>query len=269
MMKMMAYPALILILTAGVALGQDERRAINGQVYPLDMELDSVDDQYDGCRKKMAELVKDTFFPEELNNTERFGEAWRKGEREDYCNSPGHGLSRNNCIALFVYTDTVHQTFNPAVRHGKTKYTSSTFEWYSLQFYLTEALQILKASGNHWELTYRGTNVSFDKNVLNKEVRFGSFASSSRNYTIAQGFGNESCFQIFTCLGVSIQNYSYFPSEEEVLIPPYETFVVTDVLNKTAIPDLWCETVYVLNSTGTRSDLNCAVASGESLWYHK
>ncbi|KAG5267758.1 hypothetical protein AALO_G00225370 [Alosa alosa] len=72
MMVKMASPALILIFTAGVALGQDERQAVEGQALPLDMAVDSVDDQYQGCRDNMAELVKTEFLPRELQNTTVF-----------------------------------------------------------------------------------------------------------------------------------------------------------------------------------------------------
>ncbi|XP_076153312.1 ecto-ADP-ribosyltransferase 5-like [Alosa pseudoharengus] len=284
MMVKMASPALILIFTAGVALGQDERQAVEGQALPLDMAVDSVDDQYQGCRDNMAEMVKTEYLPRELENTTVFGRAWRQvihvSENQLHCD---HSLTRNHCIALYVYTgEDAYFDFNQAVRKGKLNYTTGTYEWYSLQFYLTEAVQILtgkqETGKNNCKITYRGTNHAFDKtNVLDKEVRFGSFASSSFVFEKAQEFGTKSCFNITTCYGAAIQNYSEYSDEEEVLIPPYEKFIVTDVLEKTKYPDLWCDTVYVLNSTGTRSDLNCAVAtiptttttvSGQSLPLH-
>ncbi len=43
-----------------------------------------------------------------------------------------------------------------------------------------------------------------------------------------------------------------------MLIPPYEKFKVTAVKTK-GQEGAWCDTVFVLNSTGTRSDLNCAL----------
>ncbi|XP_048124801.1 ecto-ADP-ribosyltransferase 5-like [Alosa alosa] len=269
-----------LIRADDVLLLQDERQAVEGQALPLDMAVDSVDDQYQGCRDNMAELVKTEFLPRELQNTTVFGKAWRNIETKNnlyYCDNDV--LSRNHCIALYVYTDNdVYADFNQADRKGKHNYTTGTYEWYSLQFYLTEAVQILTGKQNNCKITYRGTNLTFDKrNVLDKVVRFGSFASSSFVLDEAQKFGTKSCFNITTCYGAAMQNYSKYSYEEEVLIPPYEKFIVTDVLEKTKYPDLWCDTVYVLNSTGTRSDLNCAVAtiptttttvSGQSLPLH-
>ncbi|XP_062374147.1 GPI-linked NAD(P)(+)--arginine ADP-ribosyltransferase 1-like [Sardina pilchardus] len=259
-MAMMASPAVILLFSAGLALGQDERVAVNGKEYPLDMAFNSADDQYEGCAKNMANFVEAIFLKRELRNNDEFGDAWREVEQAHYCDNPGHGLTRNHCIALFMYTGTgVYYSFNSAVRNGKEKYNSLTFEWYSLQFFITEALQILQGKTTcRW--TYRGTRLEFDKDIKHKEIRLGAFTSSSLNHSIAQAFGNTSCFTTYTCYGVYIAQYSPF-DEEEVLIPPYETFVVIDVLSRASDPDLWCDTVYVLNSTGTRSDLNCAVVT--------
>ncbi|ROL51119.1 Ecto-ADP-ribosyltransferase 4 [Anabarilius grahami] len=60
--------ALLLILAA---LGQDHRAAaVEGQIFPLDMAPDSIDDQYMGCREKMAKLVET-----KLLNTKFFGKV--------------------------------------------------------------------------------------------------------------------------------------------------------------------------------------------------
>ncbi|XP_062374685.1 NAD(P)(+)--arginine ADP-ribosyltransferase 1-like [Sardina pilchardus] len=260
MMMKMASPVLNLIFTVGVALGQDERKAAAGHVFPLDMAVGSVDDQYQGCRERMAELVKIEFLPRELNNTTVFGKAWSKILEKKLHHCDNDVLPRNHCIALYVYTgDDAYRAFNKADRMGKHNYTNGTYGWYSLQFYLADAVQVLKGKHNNCNITYRGTDLTFDKNVLNKEVRFGSFTSSSFVPEKTQTFGTKSCFQIKTCYGAAIHNYSIY-DEKEVLIPPYEKFMVTDVLKRSKHCELWCDTVYVLNSTGIRSDLNCVVA---------
>ncbi|RXN30247.1 NAD(P)(+)--arginine ADP-ribosyltransferase 2-like protein [Labeo rohita] len=147
-------------------------------------------------------------------------------------------------------TNMADQNFDNAVRTDKKKYQDKTFPWYSLFFFLTEAIQILKEMQNGCRLTYRGTNVEFNGNVLNTEVRFGQFALSSLDRTKAEKFGTTSCFEIRTCEGVELANYSRFPYEKDVLIPPYEKFSVTEVKKRTDHADLWCETVYILESTG-------------------
>lgn len=197
---------------------------------------------------------------------------------------------RNHCIALFVCIcdvcgPQIHATFNKATYYGRGNYTNMTYQWYSLHFLLTNAIRLKKStmlSNNKCRSTYRGTKTRYY--VKGENIQFGSFTSSSLNRSVAQTFGNVSCFEIRTCHGAYISKYSNFTDQEEVLIPPYETFNVTAVLSRTAISSLWCDTVYVLNSTGIRSDLTCElvkqtnlshnprcglVTSGQSLIYYR
>ncbi|XP_051987632.1 erythroblast NAD(P)(+)--arginine ADP-ribosyltransferase-like [Xyrauchen texanus] len=234
----------LLILTVEVVLGQ---------IYPFDMAKHSVDDQYEGCRKEMSDLVFTSFLKKEINENSTYKAAWEEGKRN--AKTPADNLNMNHSIAIYVYTSRkVYEDFNYATRYDKQKYNSSTYKWYSLQFLLTEAIQILNETQKKCYLTYRGTDVEF--NVLSKEVRFGSFTSSSLNRSEARYFGDKSCFEIETCEGADVAKYSVYPYEEEVLIPPYEKFIVTAVKNNS-----WCKTVYELKSSGTESNLNCAVAS--------
>lgn len=130
---------------------------------------------------------------------------------------------------------------------------------YSLQFLLTEAIQTLKKTQQECFFTYRGTKLKFNDNVLDKEIRFGSFASSSLDINVTKDFGNESCFEIRTCEGANITDYSKNSTEKEVLIPPYEKFKVMAIKNR-GEEGAWCNTVFSLKSSGVRSDLNCKVA---------
>ncbi|XP_018943455.1 ecto-ADP-ribosyltransferase 4-like isoform X2 [Cyprinus carpio] len=247
--------ALLLILAA---LGQDHRTAVEGEVIPLDMATKSVDDSYDGCREKMANLVETKYLKKEMQSN--FANAWKHAEKN--YKPPGDNLTKNHSIAIYVYTNSmfeIYKDFNNAVRKEKNKYRNKKFKWYSLQFLLTDAIQILKKTQKECILTYRRTNVSFKKSVLNKEVRFGSFASSSLNHTKTNVFGNKSCFKIYTCESANLTKYSKYDKEEEVLIPPYEKFKVTAVNKRKHQKDLWCDTVFTLKSSGKRSDLNCAL----------
>jgi len=234
------------------------------------MAENSVDDQfylwYNWCAKKMERRVQTEFLKKEMTDT-KFATVWRDAENNH--KPPGDHLSKNHSVAIYTYTNsdfTLYQKFNNDVRTGKQKYKDGTYSWYSLHFWLTEAIQILKKTQNKCYNTYRGTNVDFDKNVKGREVRFGQFASSSLNRSVAEVFGTISCFEIYTCKGADVANYSRFPEEKEVLIPPYETFTVSDVKVKYMYnPDLWCDTVYTLESYSTRSDLNCAASSGNQV----
>ncbi|XP_059414960.1 NAD(P)(+)--arginine ADP-ribosyltransferase 1-like isoform X2 [Carassius carassius] len=248
--------ALLLILAA---LGQDHRAAAGvKKIFRLDLANNSVDDQYDGCEQKMAHRVETEYLKKEINNSPDYKIAWKKGE--DFVKAQNNKLTKNNLIALYVYSDShVFKLFNPDTRSGKTKYIQMRFKWYSLHFLLTEAIQILKKQQNKCYSTFRGTKAKFNESVLNKEVRFGSFASSSLDRKKARGFGNVSCFEIYTCKGADVSKYSKLPHEKEVLIPPYEKFKVTAVKKRKQQSNLWCDTVFTLNNTGTQSNLNCAL----------
>ncbi|XP_016351142.1 NAD(P)(+)--arginine ADP-ribosyltransferase 2-like [Sinocyclocheilus anshuiensis] len=248
--------ALLLLVIA--ALGQDHRAAVEEQIFSLDMAKKSVDDQYKGCREKMAEKVKTVFLNKEMNNSPGFKNAWKKGV--DFVKTQNDKLTKNHSIAIYVYSEcNIYTLFNNDTRSGKKQYKNETYKWYSLYFLLTEAIQLLKKTQNKCYSTFRGTKAEFDKHVLNKEVRFGQFASSSLVRKKAQRFGNVSCFEIKTCEGADVSKYSKLSHEREVLIPPYEKFKVTAVRTRRDEKDLWCDTVYTLKNSGKTSDLNCAL----------
>lgn len=187
-----------------------------------------------------------------------FNNAWEEGKR----NALNNTLKFHNSIAIYLYTNThkysIYPKFNNDTRYGKEKYTARTYKWYSLQFLLTEAIESLREEQNQCFNTFRGTNLIFN-GFTSPRIRFGSFTSSSFDLNIAKRFGNKSCFEINTCLGVNVTKYSRLPYEKEVLIPPYEMFKVTDIKTRPFQKDLWCETVFTLKSCGMRSVLNCAL----------
>ncbi|XP_056091567.1 ecto-ADP-ribosyltransferase 5-like [Rhinichthys klamathensis goyatoka] len=240
-------------------LGQDHRDAVEEQIFPLDMALDSVDDQYKGCRGKMANLVKTELLKRELDNKE-FCNTWHDGEKN--AKNPEDNLEQIHSVAIYVYTNNnlnVYCDFNNAVRSEKQKYKDKTFKWFSLHFLLTEAIQIIKKTEDSCFITYHGTTVEFAQDVLNTEFRFGSFTSSSLDRKVANGFGDKSCFEIYTCEGADVIKYSKYPDQKDVLIPPYEKFKVIDVKTRKEDKELWCDTVYTLETTGKISYLNCGV----------
>ncbi|XP_056609475.1 T-cell ecto-ADP-ribosyltransferase 2-like [Triplophysa dalaica] len=253
---MLTTGALILIVTFDIALGKDVPEK---GPYSLDMALHSVDDQYYVCTENMKEKVQTCYLEQEIiEDKSGFGEAWRDAENSSV---PQDDLTKNHLIAIRVYTGKkVYSEFNNAIRNGKQSYRQLAFGWYSLYFLLTEALRILKRTQKECIKTYRGTRVSFTQSdVFKKEIRFGSFASSSLDQNDAKNFGILSCFEIYTCLGADVTKYSEHPREKEVLIPPYEKFIVTAI--RKGQNDDWCETVYTLKSSGIQSNLNCAVAN--------
>ncbi|XP_016118586.1 NAD(P)(+)--arginine ADP-ribosyltransferase 1-like [Sinocyclocheilus grahami] len=155
---------------------QDHRAAAARKIYPLDMALNSVDDQFKGCRKKMSNHVRTNYLKKELNNSIDFRNAWK---------------------------------------HAEKNVTLMTYKWYSLYFLLTDAIQILKKQQNKCYLTYRGTNVTFNDHDFTG-VRFGSFTSSSVNDSRAHSFGNVSCFEIQTCEAALGQDHRLAAAVEKI-----------------------------------------------------
>ncbi len=222
------------------------------------MEPNSVDDQYMGCKEKMAHLVKTTCLMKEMKNSATFKHYWQHSK--NVVKFPKDHLTRDHLIAIHMYTGKyIYRQFNDATRYGRKQYKHKAFKWTSLHFLLTEAIQILKKQQNKCYLTYRGTTANFDKYVLNKEIRFGSFTSSSLDLKVTQGFGTKSCFEIITCESAKLIKYSQYPYIKEVLIPPYEKFIVTAVRTKQYYNNLWCDTVFTLKSSGRTSNMNCAL----------
>ncbi|XP_062271252.1 NAD(P)(+)--arginine ADP-ribosyltransferase 2-like [Scomber scombrus] len=229
----------------------------SSEPFPLNMAPDAVDDMYDGCREKM-ETVIDTYFKDELVGN--FSVAWKRAES---CSKKRHpedeDLTKNHMQAICAYTsNNIYEEFNNAVRTGKKTYTSS-FKFHSLHFWLTRAIQILNKK-QECRTSYRRTKVGFN-GKLHSIIRFGTFASSSKLPDLTR-FGSKTCFKIKSCLGAYLKDYSSLNrKEEEVLIPPYEIFQITNIKGKgkrSPMPD--CEKVFILESKGIASYLNCKAA---------
>ncbi|XP_042259896.1 T-cell ecto-ADP-ribosyltransferase 1-like isoform X3 [Thunnus maccoyii] len=233
---------------------------VNSSSFPLDMVHNAVDDKYKGCTERMEKKVEEEYFNKE--NKGKFQKAWKNaGKCSDKQKDPeDKALTKNHMKAICAYTsDEIYNEFNQAVRTGRDIYGSS-FKFHYLHYWLTSAIQTLKKSQN-CQTTYRRTWHEFTGKVKQK-IRFGAFASSSKR-TNLKHFGNKTCFKIKTCSGAYLKHYSTFEThEEEVLIPPYERFKITNIIEgRGKFPDLEdCEKVFILESAGEQSNLNCKLA---------
>ncbi|XP_062410160.1 NAD(P)(+)--arginine ADP-ribosyltransferase 2-like [Sardina pilchardus] len=242
------------------------------KAWPLDIAPNSIDDIYSSCTEEMSDGISG-YLANDMNANPDFKIAWKNAEKNNKHTNPENNLTVNHMIAIRVYVSggryEIYNKFNAAVREGRNIYKTTKFTYKALHFLLTDALKLLKENQQQRKnqkqkenriqkenqkqcmTTYRRTNVDFDTNV--KEIRFGSFTSTSLSKDLDR-FGDKSCFQIYTCHGAALGNYSHLPKEEEVLIPPYEKFrVVRDKRNA------WCREVYKLTSTGILSNLDCAL----------
>ncbi|NXS98221.1 NARE ribosyltransferase, partial [Jacana jacana] len=222
-------------LATGNPLQQQNQRAIEEKV--LDMAPSTFDDQYRGCSRMMEEELGE-LNRTEFNNNRVYAEAWTQAAAE-WRNRGGRvpqapSLGTEQAVAILAYTmhGRLFQTFNAAVREAgrsRREYLDK-FHFKVLHFLLTQALSNLKRAQPHrCHHVYRGVlGIRFTARRQDL-VRFGQFTSTSLQNKSALDFGQDTFFSVYTCYGVPIRDFSLYPNEDEVLIPPYETFEVTNV----------------------------------------
>ncbi|XP_072131654.1 ecto-ADP-ribosyltransferase 5-like [Mobula birostris] len=163
---------------------------------------------------------------EELSRCGRLRRVWRNARRRNELEKVD-GLRPEHLMAVNAYTQhDFYETFNRALRmYGVNDSIYAThFRFKCYHYLLSVALEKLRGSvSSSCRETFRGMK-SRVVGGNGSEMRFGYFASSSAHYRIAENFGVATVFTIRSQYGVPIQNFSDFPEEEEVLIPPYEIF---------------------------------------------
>uniref|UniRef100_A0A3B1J5Z2 NAD(P)(+)--arginine ADP-ribosyltransferase n=1 Tax=Astyanax mexicanus TaxID=7994 RepID=A0A3B1J5Z2_ASTMX len=229
-----------------------------GQDRTLDIANNSVDDSFKGCTKTMYDLVINRYIKNETGCKTAWDEALN--------NSTKGRLGKYQSAAIYLYTldksfypECSYDIFNKACRNESGAYESGTFQFYTLFYFLTDAVQTLKRQFTQrlfCVTVYRRTKDIYINVAVNYEIRFGSFTSTSLKHDLIQ-FGSVSCFQIKTCSGAKLGKYSVMKHEEEVLIPPYEIFRVTAVYTNGQTHKMKCNVVYELKSVGKKSNLQC------------
>ncbi|XP_039183757.1 erythroblast NAD(P)(+)--arginine ADP-ribosyltransferase-like [Crotalus tigris] len=223
---------------------------------PLDMSKHCVDDQYINCYyKKEFKVQMPGYIPVPMKYMLIWNAArwhWAKLGPSVANINPIYGTA----VVAYTIGGDLYRDFTDAVRTaGKSKYSYTHFPFKDYFFLLTRFVQARKIIGKCYEV-FRGVNGIHFKVHSKQFVRFGQFASSSLVKEQAQNFGQDTFFSIKTCHGVPIYDLSYYPHQMEVLIPPYETFVVTHhqkTLKGVAIR---------LESYGVSSRFNCEALSG-------
>uniref|UniRef100_A0A8C5U7M7 NAD(P)(+)--arginine ADP-ribosyltransferase n=1 Tax=Malurus cyaneus samueli TaxID=2593467 RepID=A0A8C5U7M7_9PASS len=167
---------------------------------PMDMAPNSFDDRYWGCRDKMTAGCRD--YGHELQQNSLFAQAWpQQWQRRVPCAlsflGPGHrhhGLHGANVIV---------QGVSHAVREaGILLDTETNFQ--------------LQSSAFPWQ-TVRGSAWP--------DGPVGQFTSTSLSKTVSEGYGTDTFFRC-TCGWYT----ALLSPGQEVLIPPFETFDVTEVI---------------------------------------
>ncbi|XP_054149856.1 erythroblast NAD(P)(+)--arginine ADP-ribosyltransferase-like, partial [Melozone crissalis] len=237
--------ALLVVTVATVAI----------KVVPMDMARDSFDDQYRGCGPAMTKALP-ALYKFEFQKNPLFAKTWMKAEAE-WRKRGSHVsplASPAQAVAVMAYTmKYLYKEFNAAVHvagRSRQEYQNN-FHFKMLHFLLTQALVTLRQAQNgQCHQVYRGVRDVQFQAQQGQMVRFGQFTSTSPSKEVAQHYGTDTILQLHTCHGADIQAFSYDPSNREVLIPPYETFQVTQVIWDGKRTWIW------LRSIGTFSKYN-------------
>uniref|UniRef100_A0A8B9DV00 NAD(P)(+)--arginine ADP-ribosyltransferase n=1 Tax=Anser cygnoides TaxID=8845 RepID=A0A8B9DV00_ANSCY len=231
----------------------------------MDMAQNSFDDQYWGCRYKMEEKLKEVNRTEFQNKTyaDTWGRAVKKWQSLWGNSNQPQVLRQEQAVAVLAYTaeGDLYKQFNTAVREGgcSREHDLQSFPFKTLHFLLTEALRNLREAQDVQDChtVYRGVKGIRFTAQLHQTVRFGQFASTSLKKEAAQKFGQDTFFFVYTCYGVPIKKFSFFPDQDEVLIPPFEVFKVTSVTRYTN------RSIIHLRSHAACSTYNCALLKGK------
>lgn len=237
----MRFPAGILF-TLWLIFGIQRTQAVD-----LNMSDMAFDDQYEGCIEDMENNISSLLAKEKQTNPE-FSSTWDAAEKRWNTEKPSvpSGFRDEYGIAIMAYSNknsNLYSNFNSAVRNYSSR---DTFHYHSLHFLMTRAVVLLRSSC-WWSpcLVYRGMkDIFFEHKGGN--VRFGQFSSSSTSQKVAESFGDDTFFTFTSCFGAQINKYSYYPEEEEVLIPVDEVFTVTNFTKQGG------KNRFVLETTKTR-----------------
>ncbi|NXQ23147.1 NARE ribosyltransferase, partial [Peucedramus taeniatus] len=231
------------------------------KVVTLDMARDSFDDQYQGCGPAMTAALP-ALNRSEFQQNPLFAQVWVKAaatwQRQGPPESP---LSPDQATAIMAFTmDGLYSEFNAAVRvagRSRQEYRDN-FHFKTLHFLLTDALATLRDTlkGQCRHVFQRVCGVRIEAQ-LGGTVRFGEFTPALLSKPAGE-CPNGTVVEVRTCHGVEIQLFTKHPEEEGVLIPPFETFKVSQVTQEGD------KTQIQLQSTETFSKYNCEWLRGDT-----
>ncbi|XP_059724989.1 erythroblast NAD(P)(+)--arginine ADP-ribosyltransferase-like [Haemorhous mexicanus] len=222
-------------------------------VIPLDMAQDSFDDQYRGCGPAMKAALP-ALNRSEFEQNEKFADVWVKAADEwQSWGPPVSPLSPDQATAIMAFTMTDPSLFNDAVHvvgRSRQEYRDN-FHFKTLHFLLTDALATLRDAQNRQcqDAFLKVCDTRFEAQ-RGDTVRFGLFMPVFPRKPSGECSG-DTMLELHTCQGVEIQFFTEHPEERVVLIPPFETFKVTQYTREGD------KTQIQLRSTGTFSKYNC------------
>ena len=171
----------------------------------------------------------------ELQTNHLFRTGWNKAKS---LHKPTYHLSEDEALAVVTYTletPNVYSTFNRQTRELGPN--NPKYEFKAMYYFLSMAINQLspKYLEIHPYKVYRGVTYDVTDAFVGQPFHFTNFASTSQAESVADNFlgsvsGSRTLFVIETTYkGGKIAEFSRYPGEEEVLIPPCEKFLVTRI----------------------------------------
>ncbi|XP_071274267.1 erythroblast NAD(P)(+)--arginine ADP-ribosyltransferase-like [Agelaius tricolor] len=223
-------------------------------VIPLDMAPDSFDDQYQGCGPAMKEALP-ALIRSEFEQNKEFADVWVKAAAEWQSRGPPEShLSPDQGTAFMAFTMSgLTSIFNDAVHvagRSQQEYRDN-FHFKTLHFLLTDALATLRdAQDGQCRAAFLKVCGTRFEAQRGDTIRFGHFMPVFLSKQIGE-CPSEAMLEVHTCHGVDVTLFSKHPEPKIVLIPPFETFKVTQYTQEGD------KTQIQLQSTGTYSKYNC------------
>ncbi|KAL9869989.1 erythroblast NAD(P)(+)--arginine ADP-ribosyltransferase-like [Geothlypis trichas] len=230
-------------------------------VIPLDMAQGSFDDQYRGCGPAMTEALP-ALNGSEFEQNKEFAEVWVKAAAEWQRRGPPESpLSPDQATAIMAFTmGRFTRMFNEAMRVAGRSHQEyrDNFHFKTLHFLLTDALATLRDAqkGQCWDVFLKVCGTQFEAQ-RGDTVRFGLFVPMFPSKPIGD-CSNATLLEVHTCHGVEITLFTEDPEPDIVLIPPFETFNVTQYTRQGD------KTQIQLRSAGTYSKYNCEWLGGDT-----
>ncbi|KAM7037036.1 erythroblast NAD(P)(+)--arginine ADP-ribosyltransferase-like [Passerculus sandwichensis] len=231
-------------------------------VIPLDMAPNSFDDQYQGCVPAMKAALP-ALNRSEFQQNKKFAEVWVRAAAEWQSHWPPESpLSPDQATAIMAFaTHDLSSVFTEAVLvagRSSQEYRDN-FHFKTLHFLLTDAVATLRdaQNGQCWDAFLKVCDTRFEAQ-RGDTIRFGAFMPMLPSKQIGE-CSNSTMLEVHTCHGVEIQLFTNLPELKIVLIPPFETFNVTQYTQEGD------KTQIQLHSSGTYSKYNCEWLRGESV----
>ncbi|XP_046554212.1 NAD(P)(+)--arginine ADP-ribosyltransferase 2-like [Haliotis rubra] len=144
---------------------------------------------------------------------------------------------------MIYTTNYVHTEFKRILKEGDIAKYDKSFQVF--HYLLINAIEKIRLKQTLPEYLYRGDEKIYSIEY-GTDMSFPGYTSTSYKKSVAENFRNGTGTLIHlegVKLGADIARLSVYPREEEVLIPPYESFKVTNVARDNKGPLIYLKSI--------------------------